>query len=224
MGTISRRKQAIRDAAERVAPDLDKWRRRNRYFHDEDARYLQFLISPEVRVLDLGCGNGDLLASLRPSEGKGVDFSPAMVAPAKRPTPHYLVPSLVVIAMLMPLALHFVIEGRQHIRAAVAVGSIGLLSLLVQHGISALEFEVAGAERADVALRQMTARLQQANCRPLPYYRFSPPEYALLFGNDFMGHAYAKTLTLSGLQNVPISGPNAPRTSTIFKKTFRKGS
>ncbi|MGA3308120.1 MAG: glycosyltransferase [Xanthobacteraceae bacterium] len=86
---MSARKRAIRDASESLAPDLEKWRRRNRYFHDEDARYLQFLIRPDLRVLELGCRNGDLLASLRPSEGIGIDFSPAMVAIAKQRHPSH---------------------------------------------------------------------------------------------------------------------------------------
>jgi SAM-dependent methyltransferase len=85
---MSARKRAIHDAAERLAPDLQAWRRRNCYFHDEDARYLQFLVPPGVRVLELGCGNGDLLASLRPSEGVGVDFSAATLALARQRHPH----------------------------------------------------------------------------------------------------------------------------------------
>src|SRR5260370_38371115 len=85
---MSARKRAIHDAAERLAPDLKAWRQRNRYFHDEDARYLQFLIRPGVRVLELGCGNGDLLASLAPSEGVGGDFSAATPAPARQHHPH----------------------------------------------------------------------------------------------------------------------------------------
>jgi SAM-dependent methyltransferase len=85
---MSARKRAIHDAAERLAPDLKAWRQRNCYFHDEDARYLQFLIRPGMRVLELGCGNGDLLASLRPSEGVGVDFSAATLALARQSHPH----------------------------------------------------------------------------------------------------------------------------------------
>jgi SAM-dependent methyltransferase len=86
---MSERKRAIRDAAENLAPDLERWQQRNRYFHDEDARYLQFLIRPGVRVLELGCGNGDLLASLAPSEGVGVDFSPAVIAIARERHPNH---------------------------------------------------------------------------------------------------------------------------------------
>jgi len=37
--------------------------------------------------LELGCGEGSLLASLSPSEGTGVDFSPAMIATARERHP-----------------------------------------------------------------------------------------------------------------------------------------
>ena len=40
---------------------------------------MHFLVPPDLRVLDLGCGTGDLLATLRPSKGVGVDFSERMI-------------------------------------------------------------------------------------------------------------------------------------------------
>ena len=40
-----------------------------------------------LRVLEIGCGRGGLLASLKPSVGVGVDFSPAMIAEAKKRHP-----------------------------------------------------------------------------------------------------------------------------------------
>jgi SAM-dependent methyltransferase len=43
------------------------------------ARYFSFLIPPGARVLELGCGLGDLLAAVKPSRGVGVDFSPAAI-------------------------------------------------------------------------------------------------------------------------------------------------
>jgi len=84
---LTPRQLAVRDAAERGAANFDRWRKLNRYFHDEDARYLRFLIPPHLRVLELGCAAGNLLASLAPSVGIGMDFSPAMIALARKRHP-----------------------------------------------------------------------------------------------------------------------------------------
>ncbi len=81
---IGPRKQTLWRAAEALAPRNDRLNARNRYFHDEDARYLRFLIGPGQRIPELGCGAGNLLAALEPSLGVGVDFSPAMIALAKK--------------------------------------------------------------------------------------------------------------------------------------------
>ncbi len=43
----------------------------------------QNLISPGQRVLEVGCGTGDLLAALEPSYGVGVDFCPEMLSLAR---------------------------------------------------------------------------------------------------------------------------------------------
>ena len=64
------------------------WRRRNRAYHGWIANLHRFQIPPGARVLEIGCGSGDLLASLSPSTGVGVDISAAMVelARSRHPT------------------------------------------------------------------------------------------------------------------------------------------
>lgn len=47
------------------------------------ARYVAFLVPPGARVLEIGCGLGDLLAAVKPSRGVGVDFSPKTIEIAK---------------------------------------------------------------------------------------------------------------------------------------------
>ena len=44
---------------------------------------MRFLIPPGKRVLELGCGRGDLLAALEPSYGVGIDFGAETIAKAK---------------------------------------------------------------------------------------------------------------------------------------------
>ncbi len=83
MQNISGRKRAILAHSERVAAERQLFRRKAAFFHSEDLRYLKFLIPEGLRVLEIGCGTGDVLAALKPSYGVGVDFSPAMIAQAE---------------------------------------------------------------------------------------------------------------------------------------------
>lgn len=82
------RKQEIRRQLDRVAPERARWLNRTAFFHREDLRYLKFLIPENSRVLELGCGNGHLLAALKPSFGVGVDFSGAMIDAARKTHPY----------------------------------------------------------------------------------------------------------------------------------------
>jgi SAM-dependent methyltransferase len=59
----------------------------DRYYHRRIAESYANLVPPGLRVLELGCGNGDLLAALRPSRGVGVDFSPGMLRLARERHP-----------------------------------------------------------------------------------------------------------------------------------------
>lgn len=70
-----------------VAEERAKWRKKGAYYHRELERYFQFLIPPNSLVLEIGCGTGELLASLRPSRGLGIDFSPKMIEVARRNFP-----------------------------------------------------------------------------------------------------------------------------------------
>lgn len=83
-GDLSPRKAGILDHTDRIATDRAAWREKNSFFHDEDERYLRFLIPPGSRVLDIGCGIGDTLASLAPSHGVGVDFCRKQIAIARQ--------------------------------------------------------------------------------------------------------------------------------------------
>ncbi|MBM3841091.1 MAG: glycosyltransferase [Verrucomicrobia bacterium] len=58
-----------------------------RYYHRLLQRYFAFLIPSGARVLEIGCGIGDLLAAVQPSQGVGVDFSPAMIELARQRHP-----------------------------------------------------------------------------------------------------------------------------------------
>ncbi len=83
----SDRKETLRLLFDDLAGEREAWIERSISFYREDERYMGFLIQPGLRVLDIGCGTGRLLAALAPSVGIGVDFSGAMVAEARRRHP-----------------------------------------------------------------------------------------------------------------------------------------
>lgn len=85
----SKRKTAYLRAVEQLAPDWDRWMKRNSYFHECDVRYLRFLIPEQTRVLELGSATGWLLDQLNPSKGVGVDFSAGMIDQAKAQYPQH---------------------------------------------------------------------------------------------------------------------------------------
>jgi SAM-dependent methyltransferase len=72
-----------------IAKKRDHWRGMGRWYHRRLAEVYRYLIPPKQRVLEIGCGLGDLLAALQPSKGVGVDFSPEMLARAKKNHPEY---------------------------------------------------------------------------------------------------------------------------------------
>ncbi|MCO6438647.1 MAG: glycosyltransferase [Phycisphaerae bacterium] len=53
------------------------------YYHARIRDRLARLVEPGSRVLEIGCGHGDLLACLRPAVGVGVDVSGRMIAGAR---------------------------------------------------------------------------------------------------------------------------------------------
>ncbi len=60
--------------------------RRHKYFYDLIVRYLKFLIPEGSSVLEIGCGSGNILATLKPKRGIGIDADANNVKLAKE---HY---------------------------------------------------------------------------------------------------------------------------------------
>ena len=73
---------------DRVSPQKENPNRAGAFYQKLLQHYYQFLIPSGMRVLELGCGHGDLLASLRPSFGVGIDFSDIMIRRALARHPH----------------------------------------------------------------------------------------------------------------------------------------
>jgi glycosyltransferase involved in cell wall biosynthesis/SAM-dependent methyltransferase len=78
--TVGRR---VAEWFDRYAGERASWRTRNRFYYAEIERLAKQTIPPGARVLELGCGIGDLLAAVKPSFGLGLDVSEEMVRQAR---------------------------------------------------------------------------------------------------------------------------------------------
>lgn len=76
----------------RIAGKSAQWNRCNAYYHQRLQDVFRFVVPPGQRIIEIGCGKGDLLASLKPSHGVGVDFSDEMIklAKSRHPDLHFV--------------------------------------------------------------------------------------------------------------------------------------
>ncbi|HBB92300.1 MAG: glycosyl transferase [Bacteroidetes bacterium GWF2_49_14] len=81
MSEINR--EIIHSYFENLAGKRDRWLKRNRFYHKTLVRHYSLIIPEGARVIELGCGTGDLLSAVKPSVGVGIDFSGNMIAKAR---------------------------------------------------------------------------------------------------------------------------------------------
>jgi SAM-dependent methyltransferase len=81
------KKQALRTHFDGLAGQRAYRVRKAAAYYRDQERYVKFLVPEGLRVLEIGCGLGDLLAAVKPSRGLGIDLSEQMVAQASRRHP-----------------------------------------------------------------------------------------------------------------------------------------
>jgi SAM-dependent methyltransferase len=82
-GPDERARRVVRSYVDRSGARGAGARVRYRYYYDDLYGFIRSQVTPGAAVLDLGCGDGTLLASLQPSVGVGVDLSEATLARAR---------------------------------------------------------------------------------------------------------------------------------------------
>ncbi len=80
--------KSIQDRFNRIAPLRRRWKNRNATYYKKLTEYYRFFVSEDLSVLEVGSGDGSLLAALKPSRGLGIDASPLFVQEASRTYPH----------------------------------------------------------------------------------------------------------------------------------------
>lgn len=77
---------AIKDIMERFSKILDKYnyyKKKNRYYYSQLKDLHRLYIPKKSKVLEIGCGTGDILKFVEPKNGLGIDVSPEMINTAK---------------------------------------------------------------------------------------------------------------------------------------------
>lgn len=72
------------DFFEAIAPERDKWKKKNSYYWEDVEKLCSFLIPENATVLEIGSGTGDLLACINARKKVGIDYSRNMIEIAKR--------------------------------------------------------------------------------------------------------------------------------------------
>jgi hypothetical protein len=76
-------KQSLKLYFDNVAGQRQKWKLKNKHYHKLLEKYFSFIVPPSAKVMEIGCGTGDLLHSLKPAYGLGIDFSKEIIEIAK---------------------------------------------------------------------------------------------------------------------------------------------
>ena len=77
-----------KDLWDQIALFFDRNRLLGRFYHQRLRHIYRFLIPTSAKVLEVGCGKGELLAALDPGKGVGIDFSNEMIQAAQARYPH----------------------------------------------------------------------------------------------------------------------------------------
>jgi len=84
---VTDHKALVRGHFDRLAGQRQRWVERNRFYYRDLEAFYRRAVQPGARVLEVGCGLGDLLAAVQPARGVGIDISPAFVELARQRHP-----------------------------------------------------------------------------------------------------------------------------------------
>jgi 2-polyprenyl-3-methyl-5-hydroxy-6-metoxy-1,4-benzoquinol methylase/GT2 family glycosyltransferase len=104
------------------------------YYYNRLYEVYNFLIPPGLRVIEIGCGSGDLLSSVKPSFGVGVDFSEVSATRAAKRHPE----------------LHILVADAHKLRAIKGTFDVIILSDLVN--------DLFDVQKALIEIRRMVHR------------------------------------------------------------------
>ncbi len=81
------RKQEFLNHFNKLAPSYTLYKKRFAYYWNDTAAYINYFLTEEQSILDVGCGAGDTLSQLKGKRKLGIDISPEMINVAKKKYP-----------------------------------------------------------------------------------------------------------------------------------------
>ena len=76
---LDRRKQEFYDHFQKLAPFYSRYKKRYSYYWKDIISYVNYFLTDDVSILDVGCGVGDTLSNLKGRRKVGIDISPEMI-------------------------------------------------------------------------------------------------------------------------------------------------
>ena len=89
LAALELRRERTRKQLVQIAARREVWINRNKYYYELLSRLLRFLVEPLKKVLSVRCDTGNVLAAVRPSDGKGVDICAEIVEIARQRNPSF---------------------------------------------------------------------------------------------------------------------------------------
>lgn len=77
----------LKEYFNKIADKRLKVRKRNGYYWNDITRYCDYFIHDDYSVIEIGCGNGEMIGKLKGCKKAGIDFSPAMLQNARNKYP-----------------------------------------------------------------------------------------------------------------------------------------
>ena len=84
LNTKKKMKNKIKEHFDVISGEYDKYKEKNKFYYRALKKILMKEVGKGKRILDVGCGTGELLDFLEPSYGLGIDVSEGMINEARK--------------------------------------------------------------------------------------------------------------------------------------------
>ena len=74
----------VKEFFDKIAVDRINYRKKRAYYWESITKYINYFLTDDKSVLEIGCGTGELIVKIKGKEKVGIDFSELMIENAKK--------------------------------------------------------------------------------------------------------------------------------------------